>query len=477
MSTSNPGVERLGRALEAADLGALDHDLVVGDVFLSPRGKELFGLGPEAGCSFEDLAARVHPDDRLAFREITERADNGDGTYAVEYRVVLADGAERWLEDRGRISFEGEGVDRHAVHRAGVLKKVADPRREPPRTTFPAIAWEATAAFLNDGLAFYTPDGRLCFVNGAGRRILGLEPGRMDAVGFETAGGQPLAVDQTPEARALRGETVRDLALVVPGPKDTCAFVSATAMPVTGTRGETIGAVVIFTDETPWRRLLEQQERLVRTLSHDLRTPLSTIQLQANMIERTGANNETTARRLRAILTSVHRLNGMIQDVVDVSRLETGTLVLKRVAVELAPFFTDLLDRLAKTMDVARIRRKILPDIPAALADPLRLERIVVSLLSNALKYSPPASEVVLSAETAEGGVLISVLDHGHGIPSDALLHLFERGRSRTLRSDGPGLGLYVASLLVKAHDGTLRVHSEVGHGSVFEVALRSATP
>jgi len=115
--------------------------------------------------------------------------------------------------------------------------------------------------------------------------------------------------------------------------------------------------------------------------------------------------------------------------------------------------------------------------LPAASADPPRLERILVNLITNALKYSPAESEAVLSAAMVDGQVQVTVADHGPGIAQDELDRVFERFyRSPTAtRKEGLGLGLYITRLLVEAHGGSIRVESEVGRGSAFHVLLPCA--
>ncbi|HVI95961.1 MAG TPA: ATP-binding protein, partial [Anaeromyxobacter sp.] len=129
-------------------------------------------------------------------------------------------------------------------------------------------------------------------------------------------------------------------------------------------------------------------------------------------------------------------------------------------------------------LDADRVRLEIAPDVPHLLADPHRLERIVVNLLSNALKYSPGQAEVVVEVSGVEGGVAIAVLDRGVGIAPEDLPHVFDRFfRARgARRPEGLGLGLYITRLLVEAHHGRVEVTSQLGQGSTFRVVLPAAT-
>jgi two-component system phosphate regulon sensor histidine kinase PhoR len=177
---------------------------------------------------------------------------------------------------------------------------------------------------------------------------------------------------------------------------------------------------------------------------------------------------------VETIITNGQRLATMIRDLVDMVRLESGQVQLARQRVELEPFVRTLAQRLAGTLQMDRVRLSFEPALPPLSADPDRLERVLVNLTSNALKYSRPPSEVVLQTQRDGRFVRIEFIDHGIGIPADELPHLFERFfRTRDTRpQEGLGLGLYITAMLVRAHGGTIEVESEPGRGSVFRVRL-----
>ena len=240
-----------------------------------------------------------------------------------------------------------------------------------------------------------------------------------------------------------------------------------------------MGAVVVATDITRLRELVEQREDLLRSVSHDLRVALAVIQAQAQLLGRAleaAGQDGGHAQRVEAIVTSTRRMNAMIRDLVDFARLEYGELRLHRTAIDLGAFVSELRDRLVGVLDVQRVRAKLPEDLPPVHADPDRLERILTNLLSNALKYSPTRTQVVLAARMLDGEVEVSVTDRGVGIPPDEMPHLFERFyRGRGARkADGLGLGLYITRMLVEAHGGRIGVRSQVGKGSTFSFTLPS---
>lgn len=225
------------------------------------------------------------------------------------------------------------------------------------------------------------------------------------------------------------------------------------------------------------QRLLVELEDLLRTVGHDLRSPLTAIQGQAQLLERSlaaGQTGGTAVRSAEAIVANAGRMNVMIQDLVDAARMESGQLKLEKQPVRLEAKISDLLATSSDVLDVARVRTRISPELTPVAADPARLDRILTNLLGNALKYSEPGTEVVIGAEGADGQVRVWVADQGKGIPPEELPHLFDRYyRARgARRTEGLGLGLYITRMLTEAHGGRIWVESEVGRGSTFSFTL-----
>jgi len=169
----------------------------------------------------------------------------------------------------------------------------------------------------------------------------------------------------------------------------------------------------------------------------------------------------------------------MIQDLVDSARQEGGDIQLDRTPLPLRAFLAELLDQAGGMLDTERIRLDAPAELPPAHADPERLERIVLNLLSNALKYSPSDSTVTVSVRPQGSDLVVAVADRGTGIEPDDVPRLFERYfRARTgRRSGGVGLGLHIARTLVEAHGGRIWVESERGVGSTFSFTLPRYEP
>jgi signal transduction histidine kinase len=216
------------------------------------------------------------------------------------------------------------------------------------------------------------------------------------------------------------------------------------------------------------------REDLLRMLSHDLRTPLTVVLTHAELLGRSpGADPVDIARRAGAIATSARRIAAMVSDLVDMTQLEAGQVRLAPRVLPFRDFVLELRGRLAGAVAADRVDVEAAPG-DAVVADPDRLERVLVNLLTNALKYAPPETRVGLTARSEPGAFVITVRDHGPGIPPDELPHIFQRfyrARSAT-EKPGIGLGLYVARLLTEAHGGRIEVESRAGEGTTFRVVL-----
>ena len=230
--------------------------------------------------------------------------------------------------------------------------------------------------------------------------------------------------------------------------------------------------------------LTGERETLMQTVSHDLRTPLHVVVGQARMLERQG--DPEVQRRAEAILSSAGRMTRLIGDLVDAARLEAGHLELRLEPMDLASFLGGWGNRVAGGLPVERVRLEVPEPVPAVLADPCRLDQIVANLVSNALKYSVPDSEVrvALTAERSSEGATpralrLAVADVGPGIPAEELPRLFERYyRSKSAaHAEGLGLGLFITRKLVEAHGWRIDVASELGKGSVFTVVIPLSAP
>jgi signal transduction histidine kinase len=344
---------------------------------------------------------------------------------------------------------------------------------------------DSTISAIADGILVFDTDGKVMRMNPTARILLGTHNGNgieqlEEQIAFPlstTPDGPTMPVHVLPVWQALRGETVHGLTGLLRAPNTRETWLSISAAPIRTTQGRIIGAILSLTDVTVLHELQQRQEDFLRIVSHDLRNPLTIIQghiqLLSSRLAYAGVNGDMRSG-VEAIQRSVKRMNAMIQDLVDATRLESGQFPLELHAVDLRDYLQNLLSRTEMLIDYARITLEIPSDLPPVSADYNRLERIFINLLSNALKYSTPGTPVLVRARREGGMVRIAVTDEGPGIPPEDLPLLFQRYyRVKGARmQEGIGLGLYISRLLVEAHGGRVWVESEVGKGSTFSFTL-----
>lgn len=218
----------------------------------------------------------------------------------------------------------------------------------------------------------------------------------------------------------------------------------------------------------------EFRDQYVGLVSHDLRNPLNGILLHAQVLRRSlqarGTADETES--IETVISSAKRMNAMIDDLLETTRLESGKIELRTLSVDLREWAANALG-LVSTGDRGRVElvRSTAPLV--VLADASRLDRVLENLLSNALKYSAEGP-VTVTARREGDEAIVSVKDEGRGIAAEDLPRVFDRFyRARTAgQVHGLGLGLYTARLIVEAHGGRVWVESEVGRGSTFHFAI-----
>ncbi len=347
---------------------------------------------------------------------------------------------------------------------------------EYPFANYPRLLLEST----DQGIFGVDLRGCCTFVNRSAAKMLGYEPEELvgkrmhDLMHHTHKDGTPYPVSRCPLYRSLRlmqGIRVDDELL---WRRDgSCFPVEYSAHPIID--GDAVrGAVVTFTDITERRQAEQFRQEYLALISHDLRAPLTTILGHAQIIQRLPNLPQRVQSSAEAIHNSAKRMNAMLQDLVDTDRVESGSLQLRCLPTDLRSFIHGLKERLNQSGQGEQISAELPEELPPVMADQICLDRVMTNLLTNAIKYSPPGSEVLVRAEAGEGDVRISVVDRGTGIAPRELPHIFDRfyRAQRTRKAEGLGLGLYITRMLVEAHGGRIWAESEVGRGSSFSFTL-----
>jgi signal transduction histidine kinase len=220
------------------------------------------------------------------------------------------------------------------------------------------------------------------------------------------------------------------------------------------------------------------QRDFLANVSHDLRTPLTSIQgFSQAIIDGVAADPESALRAATVIHDEAARMYRMVEELLDLARIESGRFTMARHGVRIGEVVGAVGERLALTAQNSGITLKteIVPPMPVLAGDGDRLAQVFTNLIDNALKHTPSGGVVTFHAEPQDNGVLITVQDTGEGIPAKDLPRVFERfyqvDKSRQ-RRDGAGLGLAIAGQIIVAHGGKIWVESQEGAWTRFSVWL-----
>ncbi len=229
--------------------------------------------------------------------------------------------------------------------------------------------------------------------------------------------------------------------------------------------------------------VLAESERLHKTLlnsiSHELRTPLATITGAASSLMETKAleNSDQRAVLLSDIYSAAHRLNRLVKNLLDMTRLESGRLKLNLEWCDAGDLVNVVLHSLENELAHHTVRVEVAPDLPLAKMDFVLMEQTLANILLNATQHTPAGTSITLRVTTEERELLFVIEDEGPGFPAEALKHIFERFyRLPKTRTGGTGLGLSIARGFVEAHGGAITAENHIGKGARFIMRLPVAT-
>ncbi|MEJ2012487.1 MAG: HAMP domain-containing sensor histidine kinase, partial [Anaerolineales bacterium] len=227
-------------------------------------------------------------------------------------------------------------------------------------------------------------------------------------------------------------------------------------------------------------RLFKQSD-LIAEMVHELRTPLSALSAAVHLLQRSELEDEQRRKIGQTIYGEVQRLNDMTTNFLELSRLESGRARLEREPIYLEGLVRECIEilRIQAESEHIALETDIDHGVPTVSGDRGQLKRLLLNLMTNAIKYNKSGGWVRVSIHTKDGSLQMMIEDNGRGIPRESLPHLFDRFYrvpEQEARTAGTGLGLAIANRIVQAHGGTIEVDSTVGKGTKFIVTLPSGS-
>jgi PAS domain S-box-containing protein len=490
--------ERLVLATASGHIATWDWDIANQRVFWDDRMYRMYGLDPSRqNGSYEIWARRVHPEDLHAAETVLAAAVRTAMHYEDEFRVVWDDGSVHQIRAMGQATHDQQG---RPIRFVGVNWDVTEMRRLARERVEHAELFRVTLESIGDGVITTDAHARVRWMNSIAERLTGWTSSQ--AVGlplttiFKLIHEETRQPVQVPLAQCLaHGQAltiIRKTLLIARN--GTEIGIDKSVAPIRDERGNVLGVVLVFHDVTEQRRLAREAARMLQLdlqmkddflshVSHELRSPLASIYSFAGILADglAGDLNPSQHEYLDIILRNSRQLRSMIDDLLQVTRSETGKL---SIALEKTSLHEALQDALNTLRGAAEAKSVALACnspgyLPPAFADPTRLRQILIIILDNAVKFTPPGGSVTVDTDVClfEPEILqIRVTDTGPGIGQDAAERIFEHlyqvdepGREGR---NGLGLGLYIARDLVNRQGGKIWVDSGLGEGSEFSFTI-----
>ena len=515
---------RIDTALNRGRCGLWDWNLARGRIFWSHSMFAILGLRPRSALlSFGEVNALVHPEDIDLYQIAAQLADATTTHIDHAFRMRHANGNWVWLRARCELVHQSGGGGPHLI---GIAVDITEQKTLVEKTVEADLRLRDAIETIPEAFVVWDAHNRLVLCNSNFQQLHNLPDEAIKAgASYESvvaAGRKPVVRSKVTSEDRLPGARTFEAQL------DDGRWLH-----ISERRTKDGGYVSVGTDITTIKRheekLMESEKRLMATvadlrnsqhklerqaeevadlakkyavektraedanqakskflanMSHELRTPLNAI-IGFSEIMESGMFGPLGTEKYREYCTDIHQsgqyLLEVINDILDMSKIEAGRIRLDPTQIELEPFLNDAMRVVSARADDKRLELTARIDHGISLrADPRLLKQIVLNLLSNAVKFTSEGGRIIIRARAIEGFVSIVIADTGIGIPKDALTRLgrpFEQVESQLTKShQGSGLGLAIAKSLAELHHGTMRIRSILGRGTVVFLRLPSQT-
>jgi len=479
--------ERWKFAIDGNKDGLWDWNIITSEVYFSPQWKAMLGYKEdEISNHLEEWDKRVHPDDKEgAYADINAHLEGKTPNYENEHRLMCKNGEYKWILDRGRIisrTPEGKPERMVGTHRDIDLRKNLE--EEMVRSE---IKFKSVFELSRTGISITDEQGNIIECNRASERILGITFLEHLNRNFANKAGEIIRPDHTimppdelASVRALKEQkafTEQEMGIVKPDGNITWISLSAVPVPLKG-----YGVLITYVDISEISRQKQQlielnntRDKFFSIIAHDLRSPFNAIKGFSNLLKKNHNTYDEQKRTklINIIAESAGKASDLLENLLEWSRSQTGTISFKPRLIELEPLFSELLEHAN-----GRASRKgltftmVVPKSLKAVADMDMLQTILRNLVDNAFKFTEPGGKVSISATEDAGAVRIAVKDNGIGIPADMHKSLFSIDKksvsSGTQNEKGNGLGLILCKEFLAKHGQDLSFTTTPGEGTEF---------
>lgn len=429
------------------------------------------------------------PNRQDEFASIMERITRGERIDHFETTRVRKDGTILLVSITVSPIHDSEG---QIIGASAIARNITEQKRLEAEARQSKQQLEAIFQNIADGITVQDKSGTVIYVNDAGAKLSGFVSAQemltfdvemlrahiLERIEMKDEFGQALSFADLPATKALQGQDFVEALINYRDRLTGQSFWSVVkASPILDENGQVQLVVNIFSDLTARMELEQRKDEFIGMASHELRTPLTSLKGYTQLLKRILEKQELPEQvaMLGRMETQITRLTNLIADLLDVSKIQAGQLDYAEETIDLNALVRDIADTMQQINTTHTIT--IHGALPTHITgDSDRLGQVFTNLISNAIKYSPQASQVDISLSASQDTVTVSVRDYGIGIPKEHQGKIFDRfyrisdGHNKTI--PGLGMGLYISSEIIKRHGGSLWVESAEGQGTTFFISL-----
>ena len=465
---------RLKTAAHSIQLGTWDYDPVSGKLIWSDECKSIYGVTSNQTINFSFFADHIFAADKAFVKKAIQDAMDpaGSKTYDISYRIIrFDDNTTRWIRSQGQVYFTNEGLANRFI---GTVLDITDQVAAIEKSAKLAAIVETS----DDAIISKTLNSIITSWNKSAERIFGYTEEEMI--------GQSILKLIPPEredeefqilATLRSGKRVDHFETKRMTKTGNLLDVSLTISPIKDSQGNIIGLSKIARDITERKQEEMRKNDFIAMVSHELKTPLTSIKsyIQVLLAKADQDHDPFIINALTRADVQTRKMTSMIQDFLNLARLEEGKIQLSSQVFELDPVVKEIVNDMQLLSTGHTIKYNGCTDINVY-ADKDKIGQVLINLLSNAVKYSPKGGDITISCEKVWEGVKIAVQDNGIGISAEDQKMLFTRfyrvKNERMKTVSGFGIGLYLVAEILGYHNSRIMVESEEGKGSTFYFTL-----
>lgn len=420
-----------------------------------------------------------------------------DVSDTIELRRTLAESIDRSIGSKKRtqevVNAVADVFDRELEKRISTTAQEISTKYEKvieQKTQNEEIAWkryektlsqkkdtDAVIRSIAEGLVVVDAKGKVVMMNPAAERLLGVS--KREKLGHDIKEG--VRDDQLVSmVKTQPGAENREIELNS-SEEQTKKILRASSAVIENENGQAVGMVSVLSDITKQKELDRLKATFVANVSHELRTPIIAIDKSISLIlsKATGPLTGEQTQFLTIAERNLKRLSRLINDLLDLSKLEAGKMSVNRTLCSINTVISDAVDGVeqwAKTKGIT-LNKDVQADLPAVNMDPDKIIQVLTNLIGNSIKFTPEGKSVTVGAQlNGSSEIRVSVRDEGIGIPAEHLSHVFDKffqvGERLSTDIHGTGIGLAISKEIVQMHGGTIWAESEHGKGAVFTFTL-----